>query len=334
MAKRKIFLSLGLLAALIIMVIAILLTQNDTDSDIFSAKTEDKVISLEWKLRASDATLSISDNAGNKYTEKVKGTDKYAFTKGTHGEMYTFSLEYTNNKNKKKTHQEVKRLFLDFEKLPNLMTLYINTKDGKDPPCQKAKKPEGMKGATIINNDYKKAVMNDNISVRIRVRGNSTGLQKKKPYKLFFKEKIDLLNLGEEYADREWYLISQAHLKTYFGLQMGKIVGMEWEPRMRFVNLMLNGDWKGLYILCEAINRHPKRIRLKKKGFLIESDAYFWNQKGNFFESPLFVNVVKFTFKYPKITSKFDPRALAIQKQIQKIDNAVKTRSPSSLLGK
>lgn len=319
---------MGLLAALVIMVIAILFIQNEkSNSDIFLAKTKDKVITLKWKLRVPNATLFISDSTGNKYTENVKGTGKYAFTKGTHGEMYTFNLEYTNNK-KKKIHQEVKRLFLDFEKLPNLMTLYINTQDGKDPTCEEAPKTKGMKGSTIINNDYKKAVMNDNISVRIKVRGNTSGLQRKKPYKLLFKEKIDLLELGEEYADREWYLISQAHLKTYFGLQMGKIVGMEWEPRMRFVNLMLNGDWKGLYILCEAINRHPKRIPLKKKGFLIESDAYFWNKKGIFFESPLIDNTLKFTFKYPKITSKFDPRALAIQKQIKKLDNAIKTKSP------
>ena len=327
LAKRKIFLSLRLLAALVIMVIAILFILNtESDSNIFSAKTGDKVITLKWKLRVPNATLFISDNAGNKYTENVKGTGKYSFTEGTHGKMYTFNLEYTNNK-KETTHQEKRRIFLDFKKLPNLMTLYINTQDGKDPTCEEAPKTKGLKGSTIINNDYKKAVMNDNISVRIRVRGNTTGLQKKKPYKLFFQEKIDLLDLGEEYADREWYLISQAHLKTYFGLQMGKIVGMEWEPRMRFVNLMLNGDWKGLYVLCESINRHPKRLPLKKKGFLIESDAYFWNKKGVFFGSPLFDDTIKFTFKYPKITSKFDPRALAIQKQSKIIDDAVKTRS-------
>ena len=181
---------------------------------------------------------------------------------------------------------------------------------------------------TIINNEYKQATLNKNTPVKIRVRGNASAYGPKKSYKIAFEEPKDMLGLGEEYADKEWILLGKRDLfKTYFGIELSKAVGMEWEPRMRFVNLILNGDWKGLYILCESIKRHPKRVDVDEDGFLIESDGYYWKEKAPVFRSPLLSEKVGFTFKYPKVTSDSDDRFLEIKKHFQEIDKAVENMS-------
>ena len=293
----------------------------------FIVRTEDSVISMKWDVPAHKAILTILDNDGKSYVKNVKGSGKYVFRKGTHGDSYTFRLQYKDYNGKGFT-KEYKRKFLEFNKLPKLMTLHIDTEDGRGPVFEKIKKPnEKLFGLTVINKNYKNAILNNKIPVKIRIRGNYNATHMNKSYKLSFQDKIDLLDLGEEYADKEWVLLGRSYVETYFGLELGKIVGMEWEPKMRFVNLMLNGDWKGLYILCESINRHPKHVVLDKDGFLIESDGYFWVNKGKSFKSSLLAEEVGFTFKYPKVTSKQDPRFSEIRQQIKQLDNAVRKNS-------
>lgn len=325
------FLYLGLFI-LVVLVCIILFCGINKDVDVvFTGKTENNVISIEWKIPANKAILSIDEGDGYSrsqeygYTniEYVNGTGNYTFTNGTHGKRYSFRLRYVDasGKNVVKT---IKRMFLNFDKLPSLLTFYINTKDGIDPTYENAVKPDRkLYGKTIINNKYKDAILNGNTPVKIRIRGNASADGEKKPYKLVFDEEIDLLDLGPEYADTEWVLLGLSQFKSYFGFNLGKIVGMEWEPRMRFVNVMLNDDWKGLYALCEAVKPHSKRLPIKKNGYLIESDVYFWKEQDKFFASDLFEDRVRFTFKYPKVSSGSDIRLLKVQDDIKKIEKVV-----------
>ena len=303
---------------------------DDIDSDIpFTARTEDGVIVLEWNVPAEEATLVITDRS-DKYVperrEVLQGSGTYRLTDGIHGRVYRFRLEYTVAENTET--KKISRKFLNFAELPSMPILYIDTEDGKDPRADRVKK-HGMKlfGITITNNEYKQGMLNEETPVKIKIRGNASAYGEKKSYKLVLSEKKDMLGLGEEYADKTWVLLGRSYLKTYFGFELGKLVGMEWEPRMRFVNVMMNGDWKGLYILCESVKRHPKRVAIDEDGFLIESDGYYWKEKGAVFRSPLLSTKVGFTFKYPKLASKSDERFGPIEQRIKTIDDAVKNKS-------
>ena len=307
--------------------------KNDTDGVGFlTGRSEDGFISLKWEIPATKAVLTV--NIGEKKShsilveQEVKGSGKYRFTEGKHGQKYSFTLNYTNDDGKQQT-KKVTRRFLNFDKLPKLDTLYIETQDERDPQYEIAKKPvKNLFGLTIINNEYKEATLNGDKTLKIRVRGNSSAYGTKKSYKLVFTEKQDLMGLGEEYADKEWILLGKTYMfQTYMGFRLGTAVGMEWEPRMRFVNVMMNGDWKGLYILCESVKRHPKRVAIDEDGFLIESDGYYWKEKGAVFRSPLLSTKVGFTFKYPKLASKSDERFGPIEQRIKTIDDAVKNKS-------
>ena len=288
----------------------------------FVGKVENKTILLSWNVPVENAKLTITDNNDN-ITKNVAGAGNYIFTEGIHGKIYMFRLEYTDP-NGQKVWKNIRRVFVDFDKVSDVAILNIKTEDGKDPSFEFAKKPEGhLFGAAIKNNEYKKATLDENTPIQIKVRGNASAYGDKKSYKIVFEEKKDVLGLGEEYADKEWVLLGRSNLKTYLGLELGKALGMEWEPRMRFVNVMLNDDWKGLYVLCESVKKHPKRVNIEEDGFLIESDGYWWKQQGGFFGSHLLSQKVKFTFKYPKVISNSDSAFLETESLVKEIDDSI-----------
>ena len=58
------------------------------------------------------------------------------------------------------------------------------------------------------------------------------------------------------------------------------MIGMEFAPRIEYVNVIVNNDYRGLYILSENVRR-DKDCRIdvdKDEGYIIELNAYFWNE--------------------------------------------------------
>jgi hypothetical protein len=133
----------------------------------------------------------------------------------------------------------------------------------------------------------------------IKVRGNSSALiGEKKPYKLKLQVKADLLQLndgGEKYKD--WVLIKekQQKLNTQVGSWISRRLGMPWTPRFRYVNVILNGDYRGLYLLCESVEAKSGRVETEADGYLFERDPY-WMNEAVYFESSM---GMQYTFKYP-----------------------------------
>ncbi|MBO4625794.1 MAG: CotH kinase family protein [Alphaproteobacteria bacterium] len=297
--------------------------ENSTSPEFvpyFNAKTQDGAILLEWNSYTERADLSIHEKDGPSTTTTVDGSGVYQFDTGRHGKLYTFTLSYMDD-NSDMQDMTLKRMFVKFDELPELMFLNIDTEDGITPICERYDPTLKM---NVMNKEYKKATLNHETPLKIRIRGNSCVNRLKDSYKLSFDKKIDLLGLGEEYADTKWNLMGKSHAETYFGLQMGKAVGLEWQPRMRFVNLILNGEWMGVYILCESINAHPKRVALDQDGYLIEYDVHFRKSNSAFFASDLLNQQLRFIFKHPKILSQGDALYTKIVSQFETIDDAIR----------
>ena len=141
----------------------------------------------------------------------------------------------------------------------------------------------------------------------IRIRGNSSAYHGKKPFKVKLGTKADLLRRGNDavFGDRDWLLMKEEYnpqggtlLYTMIGLETARLCGMRWEPRARFVNLTVNGDYRGVYMLCESVKRNPDcRIDVDKDtGYIVEYDPYWWNEDVWFSTSR---HQKKYTFKYP-----------------------------------
>lgn len=146
--------------------------------------------------------------------------------------------------------------------------------------------------------------------MRIKIRGNSTGATAgQKPYKIKLSKKFDMLVRGDDYKEKDWNLLKistwnpgfdgvESDLLTYFGFCISKAVGMEWTPGFEFVNLVMNDKYMGMYYLTDAVERGDKRVDIKKSGYLVESDAYWWNEDV-YFKTNHQPTLLGYTFKYP-----------------------------------
>ena len=111
---------------------------------------------------------------------------------------------------------------------------------------------------------------------RIRGRGNSTWeWYPKKPYRLKLDEKAEILGLA---ADKDWVLLANyrdpTHLMNTFVFEMGERLGIPYPNHTRYVELTVNGDYKGLYQLTEQVEQGKNRVNIdKEEGLLLALDV-------------------------------------------------------------
>lgn len=99
--------------------------------------------------------------------------------------------------------------------------------------------------------------------MEIRGRGNSTWNMPKKPYKVKLKTKASVLGMP---ADREWVLLAnyadKTLLRNYLALAMGQQSALAYTPRMRNVDVVLNGKYQGTYLWGEQIKVSEDRVNI------------------------------------------------------------------------
>ena len=203
-----------------------------------------------------------------------------------------------------------------------LPLIEIETEGGVDPTCETIEALEGCMGLGITNKtkvpsrmtitkgndllydsgDYEKDVS----GLLLSIRGNtSASLGEKKPYKIKLQKKADLLFRGDKsYNDKEWGLLKcegENFLNYLVGYKVNEMAGLQWTPCFLYVNVVINGDYKGVYMLMETVKDSKTRLSIdKENGYIIEYDAYWWNEDLYLSEGQLFIwNPMRYTFKYP-----------------------------------
>lgn len=225
-----------------------------------------------------------------------------------------------------------------------LMVLRIDTVNGEEPTCDYVSSPPGNNGAGIRNctkvpgrlkvslagkvlydsGEY----VADKSGMTLKIRGNTSAYSPQKPYKIKLQKKKDLLFRGDEgtYKDKEWVLIKgYANLNSFIGLEAAKHLGFSWVPAMKYVNVVVNDDYRGLYCLVESYKRNENcRADITERGFLIEKDAYWWNED-LYFDTEPFRSNMKFTFKYPDPEDIQTDQLLYIQAYVEKAENEIRS---------
>lgn len=161
-------------------------------------------------------------------------------------------------------------------------TLYVNTPDGDE-----------IESKDIWTNETKLTLKDagkdfnfKNVSTGFRGRGNSTWEQPKKPYAIKLDKKKNILGMPEH---KRWVLIANyldnSFLKNHVAFYLSEKLGMDYTVRGKFVNLVFNGVYRGLYWLGEAIKVNKKRVNIvdgedgmsaeDDKDFLIEMDTHY-----------------------------------------------------------
>ena len=116
----------------------------------------------------------------------------------------------------------------------------------------------------------------------IKGRGNSTWGMPKKPYSLKLTEKKSLLGMP---SHKRWALLAnysdKTLLRTETAFKLSSMLdNLAWTPRSQQVDLYLNGQYKGVYQLTEAIKLDENRVNVTeiKKGnpsggYILEIDV-------------------------------------------------------------
>ncbi|MCH5327793.1 MAG: CotH kinase family protein [Coprobacter sp.] len=124
--------------------------------------------------------------------------------------------------------------------------------------------------------------------VNVKGRGNTTWTMPKKPYAIKLYQKADILGLPKH---KHWVLLANyfdtSLLRNEISFYMGRISDMDYTPRSRFVELVMNGEYQGLYQLTEKLKIDENRINIGNDGFLLEIDARAGeNTNDIYFETP------------------------------------------------
>ena len=160
------------------------------------------------------------------------------------------------------------------EKKLTLPIMKIVTGNGKDITSKTE-----YTGATVSISNTLKNYSLGNTVVDIRGRGNSTWqFFDKKAYKLKFTVKTDLFGMG---AAKKWVLLANAldesMMRNYLAFNLGKALGLEFTSDCQFLNLYINGQYKGVYLLCEQVQEGSNRVNINTSpvgqvdtGYLLE----------------------------------------------------------------
>ena len=163
--------------------------------------------------------------------------------------------------------------------------LVIETENFKDIRDRETKVPARLQ---IYGEDSPSSEI---LELTVRGRGNSTFHAPKYGIKLEFFKKTSLLGMPK---DKDWALRSnygdKTLLRDFMMNRLANRLGVFYVPRMRYVELYLNREYKGLYLLTETVKSSKNRVPLSKSdsSFLFEKedskkidDPYFETRDGN-----------------------------------------------------
>ncbi|MBR6346594.1 MAG: CotH kinase family protein [Bacteroidales bacterium] len=202
-----------------------------------------------------------------------------------------------------------------FCQLTNLPTVVINTENAS---------PITSKEVYVNSNVYiisdGGASLLSTSDTGVRGRGNASWGFPKKPYRIKFDSKQS--PLGAPASAKSWTLISNYGDKTLMrnmlAFEVSRRVGMAYTPFCTPVDVILNGEYQGCYQFCDQVEVGTGRVPAKD-GYLIEIDAYAYDEEVNFVSD----RWMPVTVKYPKDDEITGDELAAISGFFNKMEAAV-----------
>ena len=186
----------------------------------------------------------------------------------------------------------------------NLPTVSIHTLNGEIPYD---KVHQIVSQLTIISDNGTKLLSEPGTT---RERGNASRSFPKKPYRIKFDKKQHVLDAPAK--AKKWTLINNYGDKTLMrnllAFELSRRFGMPYTPYGTAVDVLLNGEYKGCYQLCDQIQVHKDRINIEEMtsadnegsaltgGYFVEIDAYAERERSWFRSN----NRIPVTIKSPE----------------------------------
>ena len=156
------------------------------------------------------------------------------------------------------------------EKLDNVSTLMIDTTQ-KDLEFLNRDKNNKLDISCVLIDE--KGNYDSPIYGTIKGRGNNSWITDKKSYNLDFNHEIDLFGMGKA---NKWVLVPNSSdpsgIKNKMVYDFVKTLDMKWAVDSEYVNLFINGEYNGLYLLCEKVEVNKERLDISKNGALLKRE--------------------------------------------------------------
>ena len=160
--------------------------------------------------------------------------------------------------------------------------------------------------ASISITDNDGSVLSD--SCVFKVHGNTTAFDAipKKAFTFKFSKKKDVLGMGK---GKKWFLLANAYdpslLRNYLAIDFARNLGLEYTSEQKYVELWLDGSYRGCYTLYEPVQEGKDRVNIDiesndgKKDFLIEYERLANEEDKKYFT----VDGLRFAVKEPDDTT-------------------------------
>ena len=121
-------------------------------------------------------------------------------------------------------------------------------------------------------------------TMKIKGRGNSTwwictdasagAVVGKCPYQVKFGDKTSILGMPE---DKKWVLLAEksdkSMIRNKIARYMGELSDLEYTPNAEYVELFINEDYQGTYLIGQKVEESSNRVDIGDDGYLIEIDT-------------------------------------------------------------
>jgi len=195
--------------------------------------------------------------------------------------------------------------------LTNLPTIWVTTNDGSAITDKEIYNP-----ATVTIRSSVASQDITNVSCGIRGRGNSTWGMPKKPYRIKLDKKAHFCGLPAN--EKSWVLLANYADKTLMrdavADKISELVGMPFTPAVQFVDVYVNNEYQGNYMLTDQVQDGSDRVPVETLtaantteptitgGYLLELDGFADAEPLWFTTS----HALKITIHYPDDTDTND----------------------------
>lgn len=203
-----------------------------------------------------------------------------------------------------KTHQMTRVItFVSIDELPKSSEIHIQM------DSRISSRDEYVVGKLDVidfDDQNKASFVLDNVAMKIRLRGNSTHEMPKKSYKIKFDNKQYMFS---DYKEKDWVLLAnhadQSLIRNALAFQMASQLGMDFVPLVKFVNLFINGEYQGNYLLTDQVEVTNDRVDITEKepvmdtGYLLEFDKKLYASDFVTDENFFIIDGIPFVIKTP-----------------------------------
>ncbi len=221
-------------------------------------------------------TTSCSSSSQETKPEKpVEPTNLYTYDPHIYKKMPVISINTTNGVNFATEHKD---------------TFVLHESESGISYYEFKKQEFNYHDATISLENFDENFKLDNLSAQVKIRGNTTTAYDKKPIRIKFTEKQEMFHLNKNYKSKDWVLLANwrdvSMLRNNLGLYLGQILykntGLYGSDFVN-VEVYINGEYWGIYLLCEQNEVAAGRVNINKVetnyqgvdiGYFLELDCY------------------------------------------------------------